>query len=235
MLGTLGICLGVAVLLGPRLGLDRALQTLIGVGTAICGASAIAAVSGVIEASEGDIAYAISTIFVYNIAAVVVFPAVGHALSLSQSAFALWAGTAINDTSSVLAAGFAYGSAAGNEAVIVKLTRTLLIVPIVVALAIRGSRANRSRGVPWRRVFPAFIGGFVAAVALNAVGVIPRGAHVAIANVALFLIVVALAAVGLRSDFEAMRRTGMRPLFFGGILWVVVSTSSLAIAHIAGK
>jgi uncharacterized integral membrane protein (TIGR00698 family) len=235
MLGTLAVCLGLAALVGPRLGLDRALQTLIGVGTAICGASAIAAVSAVTDATDGDIAYAISTIFVYNIAAVLVFPAVGHALSLSQSAFALWAGTAINDTSSVVAASFAYGPTAGDEAVIVKLTRTLLIVPIVVVLAVRRSRTQRNSGIPWRTLFPAFIGWFIAAVGLNTAGIIPPGAHAGLSSLALFLIIVALVAVGLRSNFEQMRRTGVRPLLFGGLLWVVVSLSSLTLQHLFGR
>jgi uncharacterized integral membrane protein (TIGR00698 family) len=234
MLGTLAICLAVAALIGPRLRLGKNLQILIGVGTAICGASAIAAVSGVIAASEAEIAYAISTIFLYNVAAVVIFPAVGHLLALSSGAFAVWAGTAINDTSSVVAAAYAFGPATASQAVVVKLTRTLLIVPIVVTLALAQTASNRPHAVRWNSVFPGFIALFIAAVGLNSIGAVPRSAHGAISAGALFLIVVALSAVGLLSDVRGMRAAGWRPLLFGALLWAAVALSSLAIAHLAG-
>ncbi len=135
MLGTLIICLGAAWLFGRLLGVVGDVRTLIGVGTGICGASAIAAVAPAIGAVSADIAYAVSTIFLFNIAAVVVFPVIGHALGMSQHAFGLFAGTAVNDTSSVVAAASTYGSAAANDAVVVKLVRTLMIIPITIALA----------------------------------------------------------------------------------------------------
>ncbi|MDQ6931479.1 MAG: putative sulfate exporter family transporter, partial [Candidatus Eremiobacteraeota bacterium] len=158
MLGTLVITLGAAYILGRMLGTATVLRTLIGVGTAICGASAIAAVCGVLEADGPEIAYAISTIFLFNIVAVLIFPALGHLMGLSQSAFGLWAGTAINDTSSVVAAGFAYGHEAAAQAVVVKLTRTTLIVPIVLALGIiRIARERHSGSVDWAADIPWFI------------------------------------------------------------------------------
>lgn len=235
MLGTLALCLVAAALVGVFTRVDGALRVLIGVGTAICGASAIAAVSGVIAAGESDIAYAISTVFLFNIAAVLVFPPLGHALGLSQHAFALWAGTAINDTSSVVAAGYAYGPAAANEAIVVKLTRTLLIVPIVVGLALRNVRKKDGGGIPWRGVIPLFIAWFVLAALLNTLGAIPAAAHGALAAVALFLIVAALAAVGLSSDFRKMRDAGTRPILFGAILWLLVAASSLALQRASGQ
>src|SRR5262249_14126874 len=134
MLGTLAVCLGAAWLYGRLLGVVGNLRTLIGVGTGICGASAIAAVSPVIEASSAEIAYAVSTIFVFNIAAVLIFPVIGHALGMSQHSFGLFAGTAVNDTSSVVATATTYGSGAAGYAVVVKLVRTLMIIPICVVL-----------------------------------------------------------------------------------------------------
>jgi uncharacterized integral membrane protein (TIGR00698 family) len=236
MLGTFTVGLIAAAVFGRLLKLDSALRTLIGVGTAICGASAIAAVSGVIAAGESDVAYAISTVFLFNIVAVLVFPAIGHALALSQHAFALWAGTAINDTSSVVAAGFAYGPGAANQAIIVKLTRTLLIVPTVVVLALRSLRDKQnSAGIAWRSIFPLFVLWFVVAALLNTIGAIPSAAHAAISLAALFLIVVALVAVGLLSDFAQMRKAGLRPILFGAILWVLVSLSSLALQRYTGQ
>ena len=119
-----------AYLLGRLLGVDKDLIALIGSGTAICGGSAIAAVSTVIEPEEHDLAYAMSTIFLFNVIAALIFPPIGHLLGMNDNVFGLWAGTAINDTSSVVAAGYAYSEAAGDFATIVKLSRTIMIIPI---------------------------------------------------------------------------------------------------------
>ena len=135
MLGTLFVCLTAAYVYGRLLGVVGDVRTLIGVGTGICGASAIAAVSPVIEATGTDIGYAVSTIFLFNIAAVLAFPLLGHVLGMSQHAFGLFAGTAVNDTSSVVATASTYGSPATQYAVVVKLVRTLMIIPICVGLA----------------------------------------------------------------------------------------------------
>ena len=233
MLGTLVIVLCAAYVLGKLLGLDRDLRRLLGVGTAICGGSAIAAVSSVIDVSEADVAYAISTVFLFNVLAVLTFPAIGHVLQLSQRAFGLWAGTAINDTSSVVAAGFVYGHAAGAQAVIVKLTRTTLIIPIVLFYAgkrVWNARASGER-VNWGKVVPWFILWFVAAAVINTAGAIPNALHPAIAQTALFLIIVALTGVGLSADAKGIRAAGVRPLLLGFLLWVLIAASSLAIAH----
>jgi uncharacterized integral membrane protein (TIGR00698 family) len=233
MLGTLIVVLTAAYVIGKALGLERDLRRLLGVGTAICGGSAIAAVSSVIDVSEADVAYAISTVFLFNVAAVLTFPAIGHALALSQHAFGLWAGTAINDTSSVVAAGFVYGHAAGAQAVIVKLTRTTLIIPIVLFYA--GKRIWHARAlgtdIDWGKIVPWFILWFVAAAVLNTIGAVPNALHGACSQAALFLIVVALTGVGLSADANAIRAAGLRPVVLGFALWVLIAVSSLAIAH----
>ncbi len=231
MLGTLAVALAGAVALGRLLAVVPRLRTLIGVGTGICGASAIAAVSGIVEASATEIAYAISTIFVFNVVAVVLFPVLGRLLHLSQHGFGLWAGTAVNDTSSVVAAAYAYGHAAGAHAVVVKLTRTTLIVPI--ALALSALRA-RGRASPWRLV-PRFLVLFVLAAALNTAGLIGAGAHRPLSDAALALITVALAGVGLGSDLGRMRRTGGRPLVLGALLWGSVASVSLLLQAVTGQ
>ncbi|HTX01382.1 MAG TPA: putative sulfate exporter family transporter [Acidimicrobiales bacterium] len=145
LLGTLAAALAAAAVVGRLLGLRWDLKVLIGVGTAICGASAIAATDAVIDADEVDVAYAVATIFAFNIVAVLSYPALGHLMGLSQHAFGLWAGTAINDTSSVVAAATNYGSVATSYAVVVKLTRTLAIIPISLVLA---AWAARRRAAP---------------------------------------------------------------------------------------
>lgn len=238
MLGTLAVCLMVAYLVGRRLGIDTDLRTLIGVGTAICGASAIAAVSPVIRAKHAAVAYAISTIFLFNVAAVLVFPPVGHLLGLNQHAFGLFAGTAVNDTSSVVAAAASYGDAASQYAVVVKLTRTLMIVPICLALAVLVRRREHADGgsvlrteehalVRAARLVPWFLIGFLLAAAANSAGAIPATSHSALQTGAVFLVTVALAGIGMSSDLTALRRAGGRPLLLGFILWLVVTTTSL--------
>lgn len=233
MLGTFVLVLVLAYVAGRALSLDSDLRRLLAIGTAICGGSAIAALSSVIDVDRSDVAYALATIFFFNIVAVLIFPALGHALALSQGAFGLWAGTAINDTSSVVAAAFAYGHAAGNAAVVVKLTRTLLIVPVVLYYAWKRIAAHRAgdKPVPWRAVVPWFVLWFLVAAALDSAGAIPAGWHAAIQRVALFTIVVALAGVGLSSDLSRIRAAGFRPLALGAVLWIAIVLGSLAIAH----
>lgn len=235
MLGTAVITLTGAYVFGKLLGMDRDMRRLLGVGTTICGGSAIAALASVIEVNESEVAYAISTVFLFNIAAVLTFPWIGHLIGLSQHAFGLWAGTAINDTSSVVAAGFVYGHAAGNEGVIVKLTRTTLIIPLVIFYAgkrIWSARAG-GRAVDWNKIVPWFIGWFVLAAIINSVGLIPAPVHPVITQVALFLIVVALTGVGLSANAATVRAAGVRPLALGFLLWALIALSSLMIARAA--
>lgn len=234
MLATFAVVLMLAYVVGRALGLDRDLRRLLGVGTAICGGSAIAAISSVIEADQADIAYALGAVFLFNVVAVVVFPALGHAMHLSQYAFGVWAGTAINDTSSVVAAAFSYGHPAGTTGVIVKLTRTLLIVPLVLFYAWRRASVLRAEGrrVPWRTILPWFVLWFVAAAALNSFGLIPPVAQAPLHQLALFAIVVALAAVGLSTDAARIRASGVRPLALGAVLWAAIALTSLFIARL---
>jgi uncharacterized integral membrane protein (TIGR00698 family) len=265
MLGTLAVCLGAAWLYGRLLGVPGDLRTLIGVGTGICGGSAIAAVSPVIEAASTDVAYAISTIFLFNIAAVLVFPLLGHALGMSQQSFGLFAGTAVNDTSSVVATATTYGAAATSHAVVVKLVRTLMIIPICLGLAALTARkprpASTSAAAPAgpavittegpdagsastgparmspRRVFklvPWFLIGFVLVAAVNSAGVIPAGAHSPLQHASVFLVAVALSAIGLSTNVAALRKAGHRPLLLGALLWITVAGASLGLQALTG-
>ena len=237
MLVTLAAALGGGLVIGRALGIDRPLRTLLAVGTGICGASAIAAVATVLEVEAVEIAYAISTIFVFNIAAVLLFPPVGHLLGLGQHGFGLWAGTAVNDTSSVVAAGYAYGHAAGAYAVVVKLTRTTLIVPIVLGLAVlerRRAGAATPSARRWTSYVPGFLVLFVVAAAANSAGLFDAQVRHDLASVALFLIAVALAAVGLAAQPDGIRAAGPRPLVLGGALWLLVATTSLTVQALTG-
>lgn len=244
-LGTMAVALILAPLAARALRLDGVLQRLVGVGTAICGASAIAAVATVIEPAESEIALAIAVVFFYNVVAVLIFPPLGHLMHLTQDAFGLWAGTAINDTSSVVAAGYAYGREAGDHATIVKLTRATLILPIVGVLAVLRARARHagagtaesSEGagrVPWRRIIPWFIVWFLAAALVATSGIVPPAWHGPIGVLAAFFISTALAAIGLQTQLVKLVSTGVRPLAFGFILWVAVALSSLALQRLTG-
>ena len=262
MLGTLAVALIGAWLIGKALKVRGGIRTLIGVGTGICGASAIAATTSVIGATEAEVAYAMGTIFTFNIAAVLLFPTIGHLLGLSQHAFGLWAGTAINDTSSVVAASTVYGSAAASYGVVVKLTRTLMIIPISLTLAFmtarrrgveanpanrgrtvpassglgsaEGSRVAGLRRVPWRKVVPLFLVGFLAASALDTFGLIPAAWHPSLSAASTFMITMALTGIGLGTRWSTIRTAGHRPLLLGGALWVLVAVTSLGLQTLTG-
>lgn len=224
--------------LGRLLGVGGRLKLLIGIGTAICGGSAIAAVTPIVKPDDHETAFAISTIFLFNIAAVVLFPAIGHLLHLSDLGFGMWAGTAINDTSSVVAAGYSYSKDAGDYATIVKLTRATLIIPICLTLAaIVAYRQKRdgATGFSLARIFPWFILGFLVASGVRTAGLIPAPILPWIHEAAEFLIIVALTAIGLSSNLRQMAATGGRPVLLGLGVWAAVSISSLAVQFAMGQ
>lgn len=239
MLGTLAVALGGAWFFGRLLGVTGDTRTLIGVGTAICGASAIAATSAAIDAKRSSVAYALATIFTFNVVAVLIFPPVGHLLGLSPEAFGLWAGTAVNDTSSVVAAGYAYGQEAGDQALVVKLTRSLMLVPIVLGLVIlrtrRQARGSDVRAMPWRRMVPLFLVGFIAAAGLRSAGLVPTAWLSGLSELGTFLITSALVAIGLSLRPAELRRAGPRPLLLGAVLWIAVGLSSLGLQLVTGR
>ena len=143
MVFTLATCFGVGYFVGKALGLNWKMSNLISAGTGICGGSAIAAIAPVIEATDLDVAYGMSATFLFDMAMIVLFPIMGRALGLSDAAYGLWAGTAVNDTSSVVAAGYAFSEKAGDFATMVKLTRTLAIIPTVLVFALISAHLNR--------------------------------------------------------------------------------------------
>ncbi|HEY9130230.1 MAG TPA: putative sulfate exporter family transporter [Dyella sp.] len=224
--------------LGRLLKVHDKLKILIGVGTAICGGSAIAAVTPIIKPDEHDTAFAISTIFLFNLVAVLLFPLLGHLLHLSDLGFGLWAGTAINDTSSVVAAGYSFSKAAGDYATIVKLTRATLIIPICLILAFATAWHAKKKGsgdFSLRRIFPWFILWFLVASAIRSAGLVPAAAQPTIHALAEFLIIVALTAIGLSANLRKMASTGWRPIVLGLGVWAAVAISSLLVQLTIGQ
>jgi uncharacterized integral membrane protein (TIGR00698 family) len=223
-----------ALVLGKAFDIDWRIRCLIGMGTTICGASAIAALAPVIRAKAEEIAYAVTVVFFFNMIAVFLFPTLGHLFGLSDNGFGIWTGTAVNDTSAVVAAGFAFSDDAGAVATIVKLTRTTLIIPLVIGFGL---------ALPWldpatpkqevslaKRVydsFPVFILLFLLASLIRTAGL--TGGHAAdIQLLGRWILVIALAAVGLLGHWRAFAGAGVRPLLLGGLTWFAVAASSLA-------
>jgi uncharacterized integral membrane protein (TIGR00698 family) len=239
MIGTLVICLAAAYGIGRVLKVDADLRTLIGVGTGICGASAIAAVTPIIRPKNATVSYAVSTVFLFNVVAVLVFPHLGYLLNLDQHHFGLFAGTAVNDTSSVVAAATSYGKEAANYAVVVKLTRTLMIIPICLVLAAAANRRQHvatetddgplRRPVGAARLVPWFLVAFLVAAGVNSAGWVSPALQEQFHTVATLLITAALTAIGLSTDFAGIRAAGARPVLLGFILWILVTVSSLAL------
>jgi uncharacterized integral membrane protein (TIGR00698 family) len=224
-----------ALILGKSLGIDWRMRCLIGIGTTICGASAIAALAPVIRAKAEEIAYSVTVVFFFNMVAVFTFPALGHLLGLTDGGFGTWAGTAVNDTSAVVAAGFAFSQAAGTIATIVKLTRTTLIIPLVLGFGLALPFIIKQDGAESqpliKRVYaavPTFIILFVVAAAANTAGLI--GSHaMQVQMLGRIVMVVALAAVGLQGHWRAFVGAGSRPLVLGLATWFVVAVSSIAV------
>lgn len=246
MFFTLLTCFGGGYFIGRALGLNWKLSNLISAGTGICGGSAIAAIAPVIDAEDSDIAYAMSATFLFDMAMIVLFPIMGRAIGLSDMAYGLWAGTAVNDTSSVVAAGYAFSEAAGDYATMVKLTRTLSIVPTVIIFALinvhlkkkaalaAGESSDIRASVSFAKLFPWFILGFLGLVAINSFGLIPAAVAAAAKTLSKFLMVSALAAIGLNTSFKEMSKSGIQPMIHGFIISALVVVVAIGVEFAIG-
>lgn len=234
---TIAVAFISAFLIGKWLKIPTNTKTLIGVGTAICGGSAIAAVSPIIEADDDEIALSISTIFLFNIVAVFLFPFLGHLMNLSDAGFGLWAGTAINDTSSVVAAGYSYSEAAGDYATIVKLTRATMIIPI--SLIIAGiqvyKKKRQAEKVSLKQIFPWFILWFLVASLISSTGILPEAFITAAKWLSRFMIAMALGSIGLSANLKDLLKTGKKPVLLGLMTWFFVAVSSLLVQFFQGQ
>ncbi len=246
MFFTLLTCFGGGYFIGKALGLDWKLSNLISAGTGICGGSAIAAIAPVIDAEDTDIAYAISATFLFDMAMIVLFPLMGKGLGLSDQVYGLWAGTAVNDTSSVVAAGYAFSEIAGDFATMVKLTRTLSIIPTVIvfaminvrlkkkAAAAKGQTSDSKANVKFSSLFPWFILGFVALAIINSTGILPVAVTSTAKSLSKFLMVAALGAIGLSTSFKDMKKSGIRPMIHGFIISLLVVIVAIVVEYFIG-
>lgn len=249
IISTISISLVIAFVLHKAMHIPAKISTLVGVGSSICGGSAIAATAPVIDADDEEVAQAISVIFFFNVLAAIIFPHLGTLLGFSVSsgdAFGVFAGTAVNDTSSVTAAAstwdnmHALGSATLDKAVTVKLTRTLAIIPITLVLAyLRTRKEEKSAGskVNFKQIFPFFILYFIAAsiitTAATAAGV-PAAFFSPFKELSKFFIIMAMAAIGINTNIVKLVKTGGKPILMGLSCWIGITAVSLLMQHFLG-
>lgn len=241
---TLTVSLLAAFILQKAMKMPAHISILVGVGSSICGGSAVAATAPVIDASDEEVAQAISVIFFFNVIAALIFPLLGRLAGFdtaSGEGFGIFAGTAINDTSSVTAAAATWdtmwnlGSATLDKAVTVKLTRTLAIIPITFVLALLRTRAAKKTGgtgtqVDMKKIFPFFILYFIGASLITTIALkfgVNAAVFVPLKTLSKFLIVMAMAAVGLNSDIITLLKTGGKPLLMGACCWIGIIAVSL--------
>ena len=242
MIFTLLTCFGGGYFIGKALGLNWKLSNLISAGTGICGGSAIAAIAPTIDADDNDVAYAMSATFLFDMAMIVLFPIMGRALGMTDEAFGIWAGTAVNDTSSVVATGYAFSEGAGDFATMVKLTRTLAIIPTVITFAFIQLNLKRKEAQATyqndssikanfsiKKIFPWFIIGFVIMSCIASIFPIPATVISGTKALSKFLMVCALAAIGLNTSFSNMKKAGIRPMIHGFIISALVVIVALGV------
>lgn len=245
MIFTLLTCFGGGYFIGNLLKLNWKMSNLISAGTGICGGSAIAAIAPVIDAEDSDIAYSMSATFIFDMVMIVLFPIFGKWLNMTDIAYGLWAGTAVNDTSSVVAAGYAFSEAAGDFATMVKLTRTLSIIPVVIIFAIINMRIKQKENKMVNTdssqtkaylltIFPWFILGFIALAIINSLGFIPLALSEFLKELSKFLMIAALAAIGLNTSFSEMKKSGSVPMLHGFIISLLVVIVAIAVEYAMG-
>ena len=237
MIFTFAMCFGGGYFIRKLFGLNWKLSNLISAGTGICGGSAVAAIAPVIDADDKDIAFAMSSTFLFDMVMVALYPLMGKALGMSDIAYGIWAGTSVNDTASVVASGYAFSEAAGDFATMVKLTRTIAIIPTVLVFAWIGVRmkkremqaAGAGGQVNMMKIIPWFIGGFLALAIVNSAGLIPAAASVVMKRASKFLMVTALAAIGLNTSLTDFKKAGLAPMFYGITIDTLVTLTALAV------
>lgn len=241
---TLLTAFGGGYYLGKLFGMNWKLSGLISAGTGICGASAIAAIAPTIEAEPKDIAYSISATFIFDILMVILFPIAGRYFGMSDLGFGLWAGTAVNDTSSVVAAGYAFSDAAGSFAIIVKLTRTLSIVPAVLIFSYINERIKSQNNkvdnieeqkVDIKNIFPWFILIFLGVVGMKSLGLISQELSLNISTLSKFFMIMSLGAIGLKTNFKEVSKSGFLPMIHGFLISALVVIVSFGVQMLMGQ
>ena len=242
MLFTFAMCFGAGFFIRRLFGLNWKLSNLISAGTGICGGSAVAAIAPVIDADDKDIAFAMSSTFLFDMVMIALYPLMGKALGMSDIAYGIWAGTSVNDTASVVASGYAFSEVAGDFATMVKLTRTIAIIPTVLVFAWIAVRVKKKemqatgdgKKVNLMKIIPWFIGGFLLLAIINSVGLIPVAVSGVMKSASKFLMVTALAAIGLNTSLLDFKKAGLAPMFYGVTIDTLVTLTALAVIWCMG-
>ena len=242
MIFTFAMCFGGGFFIRKLFGLNWKLSNLISAGTGICGGSAVAALAPVIDAEDKDVAFAMSSTFLFDMVMVALYPIMGRALGMSDIAYGIWAGTSVNDTASVVASGYAFSEAAGDFATMVKLTRTIAIIPTVLVFAYVGTRMKQKelqttaggKKVNIVKIVPWFICGFLALALVNSIGLIPGEVSGVMKTASKFLMVTALAAIGLNTSLLDFKKAGLAPMFYGITIDTLVTLTALAVIFFMG-
>jgi len=242
MIFTFAMCFGAGFFIRKLFGLNWKLSNLISAGTGICGGSAVAAIAPVIDADDKDIAFAMSSTFLFDMVMIALYPLMGKALGMSDIAYGIWAGTSVNDTASVVASGYAFSEAAGDFATMVKLTRTIAIIPTVLVFAWIGVRMKKKEmqttgvgnKVNMMKIIPWFIGGFLLLAIINSAGLIPANVSGIMKGASKFLMVTALAAIGLNTSLLDFKKAGLKPMFYGITIDTLVTLTALVVIWCMG-
>jgi uncharacterized integral membrane protein (TIGR00698 family) len=213
---------------GRVMGIDPKLAQLIGAGTSVCGASAVIATNTVTDANDEDVAYAVACVTVFGSIAMFAYPTLSTLLHLDPRAYGLWAGSSIHEIAQVVAAAFQEGRQAGEFGTIAKLSRVMLLAPLVIALGVTAARRNKGTSSA-RPPMPWFVLGFIAMIALNSLITIPPDAKSVTVSVTTFLLTMALAAMGLETDIRKLYAKGLRPLVVGATASIFISLLSLTL------
>jgi uncharacterized integral membrane protein (TIGR00698 family) len=217
--------------LGRLFGVERGLAELIAAGTSICGASAVIATNTVTRAADEDVAYAVACVTVFGSLSMFLYPALPGLLHLDAHHFGLWSGASIHEVAQVVAAAFQDGRDAGEFGTIAKLSRVMLLAPLVLCLGVIATRRGRDQ-VQAQAPLPWFVFGFIALIGVNSLGVVPPEAKQVLVPATTFLLTIALAAMGLETDFRKLRARGLRPLALGAASWVFISGFSLSLIEL---
>jgi len=220
--------------LGRMMGVDAKLAELIGAGTSICGASAVIATNTVTEGSDADVAYAVACVTVFGSSAMLLYPLLPGILHLSPRAFGLWSGASIHEIAQVVAASFQDGAAAGQFGTVAKLTRVMMLAPLVIGLGLAAARKTRGLSAGDRKAppMPWFVLGFIAVMLLNSVITVAPAEKAQIVTLTNFLLSMALAAMGLETDFAKLKREGLKPLALAACAWMFIAGFSLALVKL---
>lgn len=242
-MGVIGLAIVATVLaatflftiwLGRLIGVDHRLAELIAAGTSICGASAIVATNIVTKTSEDNVVYAVASVTVFGSISILAYPVIGLLLGLDRHTYGLWSGTSIHEIAQVVAAVFPFGEESGQFAMIAKLSRVAMLVPVITILGVFAHRRATTEDVVAAKRLPKpwFILGFIVMIVLNSTFAIAPDVKSLIAQFTAFLLALALAAMGLETDFRKLYAKGLRPLALGAASWIFIATLSLGLIEL---